>query len=372
MPSPARSPSAIAGAASRAQVSSQVLRMTSFHAMERLVRMAPSGLHLNRRFSEDSLAYCNERLDPAPTRGALIATAKRAKRNKVFRNQPRIGLALDGTGAGHVRSKTPVCVLCHPFRDDDGNVVGHGHALAMISVVGANLSFPLDVEPYGPGDCELNGGHRLLHRVVEALGPRYADYVVADALYACASFLNHVSQHGLHAVVRLKDNLPDLHSRAIARFNARPPDVVFDESGDRFEVWDDDTFHPWEGLQWPWVRVIRYRQSSRDGHTIDAYWLTNYAPQSVGSRSLVRLAKSRWEIENQGFNEAKTRHGLEHICHHEKNSLLIGWLLLLLAIVIEQLYRVVHLHRGRHPIHTAAELVVLLLLALGRPVHDSS
>ena len=35
------------------------------------------------------------------------------------------------------------------------------------------------------------------------------------------------------------------------------------------------------------------------------------------------LAKSRWEIENEGFNEAKSRHGLEHICHHHANSLLI-------------------------------------------------
>jgi hypothetical protein len=26
------------------------------------------------------------------------------------------------------------------------------------------------------------------------------------------------------------------------------------------------------------------------------------------------MAKSRWEIENQGFNDAKSRHGLEHIC----------------------------------------------------------
>jgi hypothetical protein len=31
------------------------------------------------------------------------------------------------------------------------------------------------------------------------------------------------------------------------------------------------------------------------------------------------MAKSRWEIETQGFNDAKCRHGLEHIAHHDAN-----------------------------------------------------
>jgi len=36
--------------------------------------------------------------------------------------------------------------------------------------------------------------------------------------------------------------------------------------------------------------------------------------------------------QNQGFNEAKNRHQLEHICHHHDNSLLIMWLLNALAL----------------------------------------
>jgi hypothetical protein len=99
----------------------------------------------------------------------------------------------------------------------------------------------------------------------------------------------------------------------------------------------------------------------------DAYWLTNYCQHSISSRSLFRLAKSRWEIENQGFNEAKTRHGLEHICHHDANALLVGWLLLLLGLVIERLYRLCFLHRGKHPRISAADLLVLLVHALARP-----
>ncbi len=42
------------------------------------------------------------------------------------------------------------------------------------------------------------------------------------------------------------------------------------------------------------------------------------------------------ELENQGFNN---RYGMEHIRHHEPNSMLINWLLVALALVIERLYR---------------------------------
>ena len=68
------------------------------------------------------------------------------------------------------------------------------------------------------------------------------------------------------------------------------------------------------------------------------------------------MAKSRWEIENGGFNDGKNRYGMEHICHHEPNSILIVWLLIALAMVIERLYRLRYLHRGEHGVRSAQEL----------------
>jgi len=88
---------------------------------------------------------------------------------------------------------------------------------------------------------------------------------------------------------------------------------------------------------------------------------------------LYRLAKSRWEIENQGFNDEKNRYGLEHICRHEVNSLVIGWLMICLALTIERLYRLRYLRRGTHPVWTAIALVRQLRQSLGAPVvYDTS
>jgi hypothetical protein len=356
----------------RAQIGSHLLRVSSFHGIERLVASgAARGLGSNRVFSEDSLAYFNARLEPGGPRAALIGSAKQAKRNKVFRGQVRLGLAIDGTGAGRCKARSKVCRLCRPYQDAEGNLAGHRHELAMIAVVGGDVMLPLDIEPYGQGEGELTAGTRVLRRTVQALGPRFADYVVADAKYGAASFLNEVTSLGLHAVVRLKDNLPDLHGRAVVRFRGRPADRRIQHNGMDVELWDD-LFQPWEGLAWPSVRVLRYRYRSTMGEVVDACWLTDYAVDAVGSEALFRLAKNRWEIENQGFNDAKNRYGMEHICHHDANALTVGWLLLLLSLVIERLYRLCFLHRGSHPCSSAADLVALLWLALrSRPLDTS-
>lgn len=350
----------------------QFLRECSFHAVEELVRgSARMALGVSTRFGDDALGYFTERLDPAPTRAALIAVLRQTKRNKAFDGSRFIGLAVDGTAAGRCQSEG--CQLCRPYRNAQHEVIGYQHHLVMVSVVGTSLSLPLDVEPYGPGDSEYAAGQRLLRRVVDGVGVRFADYVVVDGEYATAPFLHRVAELGLKVIARLKANLPELFQAAQKRFDGQRPGITFHDGADRVEIWDADDFDPWETLRWPTVRVIRYHQHKPDGTVIEAYWLTDFPSRKVDGRSLYRLAKTRWEIENQGFNDAKNRHGMEHICRHHSNSLLIGWLVILLALTIERLYRLRYLHRGNHRVHTAVALCHLLWLSLSRrPSADTS
>jgi hypothetical protein len=349
-----------------AQLIGVILRQGSFHAVEFLVRSrARRALGVGRSFGDDALAYFTERLDVAGARRAVTLTVKRAKRNKAFEDRRLIGLALDGTGAG--RSRRPGCEWCSPQIQAGQGVVGYLHRLSALSVVGSSLVLPVDVEPYGPRDCELAASLRLIERAVPSLGPRFADYLVVDGLYAAAPFLNRVRALGLRAVVRLKANVPDLLQAVEARFAGRPPQQVFQHDGDRVEVWDADDFDPWEGLVWTTVRVLRYRQHRSDGTICTADWLTDFPIAQVGSRSLYAVAKSRWQIENGVFNDGKNRYGLEHIHHHQSTSLVITWLLIGLALVIERLYRLRFLHRGARPPGRAIDLVRVLWLALAAP-----
>lgn len=347
-----------------------ILRLNSANRLAWLSRAADRReLGLPTAFGDDALAYFTERLDPEIIRRRAAATLKLAKYNKAFQETAFIGFAIDGTGAGRT-TKEP-CSFCHPVKDSQERVIAHSHHFAMISVVGTGITLPFDVEPYKPGDSEYSAGQRLLKRTVGHLGTRFADYLVVDAEFATAPFLHAAGIVDLPTIARLKDNLPELKRAVEARFSLRPPKESFQHGPDRIEVWDADDFDPWSTLDWPTVRVLRYRQYKPDGKIIQADWLTDFSIARLGSRSFFKLAKRRWEIENQGFNDGKNLYGMEHIQHHQPNSMLVNWLFLLLALMIERLFRMRYLHRGTHPILSAQQLTDLLWLHL-RPSHNDT
>jgi hypothetical protein len=320
-------------------------------------------------FGDDALEYFTERLSADRLREATVGVVKQAKRNKAFQDSRWIGLAFDGSGMGRSRDKR--CDGCRPVRNRTKEIVGYHHKMVMVSVVGTGLSLPLDVEPYGPGDSEYGAGQRLLSRVAKSLGVRFADYAVVDGEFATSPFLHAAGNAGLKVVARLKDNLPELSEAAQRRFTAKSPDRKFRDGRDRVEVWDADDFDPWNTLRWETVRVIYYRQHKPDGSVVEAYWLTDWSKSEAGSQAVYHMAKSRWEIENQGFNDGKNRYGLEHICHHHPNSLLINWLIITLTLTLERLYRNRYLHRGNHTVLQPVTLVRLLWMSLGRPPNSS-
>jgi hypothetical protein len=113
----------------------QILRQSSFHAVEALVRSsARRTLSIATPFCDDTLGYFTERLDPHPTRQALLALIRGAKRNKAFDDCRWIGLAIDGTGAGWRTQQG--CSLCRPSRNAQKQIQGYQHSFVMISVVG--------------------------------------------------------------------------------------------------------------------------------------------------------------------------------------------------------------------------------------------
>lgn len=335
----------------------KMLRVASHHGVESLVQHARRGMLVESSFSDDTVSYFTERLDRARLRWALVGCLRRAKRNKAFEGE-FIGLALDGTASG--RSAQTRCGLCHP----QGNT--YGHQFAAISVVGAGLDLPFDIEAYAPGDSELATSSRMLARATAALGRRFADYVVVDALYANAPFLHLCDQVGLPVIARLKTNLPELLEAARTRFEDQAAHGTFSDKRGRVEFWDYDLFEPWLGLQWPQVRVLRYRDHRPDGQVFEAYWLTNL--WKFSPFTLFQLCRSRWSgIENHAFNDAKNRYGLQHIPHHHENAIVINALLTFLAMCVERLYRLRYLHRGTRPPYTAIEFQRLLWLNLGQP-----
>jgi len=151
-----------------------LLRPGAFLALEALGgSTARRNLAVRQAFGDEALGYFTERLDPAPPRAALAAVLHRAKRHKAFEGCRFVGLALDGTTAGRRRkSQGP---WCRPYRHADRKILGYRQHLVLATVVGGDLTLPVDVEPYGPGDSAYAAGQRLLRRVRVSLGARFID-----------------------------------------------------------------------------------------------------------------------------------------------------------------------------------------------------
>jgi len=347
-----------------------LLRRNSFHALAALARSAARpNLKITRSFGKDALGYFTERLALAPLRQALVSVLRQAKRNKAFEQSYWIGLILDGTGVA--RSSRRACRYCLPLRNQ-GHLHGYNHQFSLACLTAGGLVLPADVQPYPPGGGELAASRTLLSRLVGSLGPRFAQYVVWDSLYANAPALHQANDLGLYVAAPLKDNLPQLYAQARARFKTPSPTCTFRDGADRVQLWDADDFDPWDQLRWESVRVLRYRVTRPDGQVFQGYWLTDIPTRKLSSKSLFRLCLGRWGIENYAFNDGKNRYGLEHITHHHANSLLVQWLLICLALTCERLFRLRYLRRGTHPPMSPADLLLLLWIGLGAKPHDTS
>jgi len=126
-------------------------------------------------------------------------------------------------------------------------------------------------------------------------------------------------------------------------------------------------------LQWPTVRVVCYRQRRPDGSTVQARVLTDFTHKS-SRRIPVLHGQEPWEIENKGINDAKNppRHGASVPSpteqHHSRLAPDGAW-----PSALSDSVRLRHLHRGTHACRSAAGLVQLFCLSLGRkPRSDSS
>ena len=243
-----------------------VVRDGAFRAVEALVRSrARRVLGIRSGFGDDTVAYFTGRLDVRAMRTAPVTAVRQAKRRGGVDEVPAIGLTLDGTTVG--RCPTVRCRWCHP------------------------IAVPATTE---------TGAARA----------------VGDGLYAIVLFLHAAGDRGLHALVRLKANVPTLWAAAQARVGGQPPTLTVEARGDRIELWDADDFDPWTDLRWSSARVLRYR-------------------------------------------------------HHHPDSLLVHGLLVALTLTLERLFRLRFLHRGARPPLAAMALLRRFRLALGAAAPDT-
>ena len=290
--------------------------------------------------SADTLGRVMDRTDPDTLRGMLQEVYTKLKRNKALRPTTHglMALAIDGheTQATYMRQ----CEgnLERRIKKSSGDRTQYYHRQVTAMLLCADLPLLLDVEMLRPNDSELTAAKRLLERVLMNY-PRAFDVVVGDALYSDAGIFKLLTKHGKDVVSVLKKNQKDILADAETLMASTKP-VLDEDTGKTWNVVHDLSGFSFNSEPDKVLRVVRSQGGRRVRRQIDGqpkevmsqwYWLTTCSSSRASHQAVVALGHARWDIENQGFNEAVNQWRADHVYKHSTEAILTFWLMAMLA-----------------------------------------
>lgn len=298
--------------------------------------------------SADELAYVSERIDPQGLRDCLGHIYTRLKRNKVLR--PMHGWMLAAVDGHEVNSSYRRC--CSQCQQRQITVGGaertqYYHRLVALQLVCDGFRLMLDVESQRPGEDEVAAALRVVARVIRR-HPRCFDVLVGDALYLRPSVIGLLNKHNKYFIATLKENQPELLAEAKTLLPASAPQHIRlpDRPGklDRGAVLRESEGFDTSSITTR-LRVLQATESGtlseriagqavRTPYEAQWFWASTLPADLATAPALFHLARARWKIENEGYNELVTHWHSSHYYHHHPTSMLVLWLMLFMAHAI--------------------------------------
>jgi hypothetical protein len=290
--------------------------------------------------SADTIGSALNQVDVAALRATIKQVYHRLKRNKALRHPfqaKRFAVIIDGHESSASYKRCCCGCLHREIKTTSGSVIQYYHRHVMAILLCRDFVLLLDIEMQRPGEDEVAAATRLLDRLVRDY-PRAFDTVIADGLYARASFFKMVADHGKYAIAVLKDDRRDLLQDAMGLFKQEEP-LVFREDRIIRRCWDIEGFTSWVQLGKD-VRVVRSLETrtvrsqmtgKEETRESDWMWATTVPQEQVGTKVFVETGHKRWDIENKAFNELVTYWHADHVYKHAPVAIEAFWLITMLA-----------------------------------------
>ncbi len=229
------------------------------------------------------------------------------------------------------------CLTRRINKDTPKERIQYYHRLVMGVLVCKRFTLLLDAEMQIKGEDEVCAAERLLARLLTDY-PKAFDLVVADGLYARASFFKTVRAAGKHVIAVLKDEGRELARDVLGLCKGMAPRDLTCGTTKR-QVWDIEQLNSWSQVGMP-VRVVRSLETTtvkrQNGGTLDTQttqwmWVTTIPSSRLCAEQLIDVGHGRWSIENNAFNELVTYWHADHVYKHDAKAILIFWLMTMLA-----------------------------------------
>ena len=257
-------------------------------------------------------------------------------------------------GSEYFRSDKISCSHC--LRQKDKGQYYHTIVQATLVKPGLNIVIPLPPEEVRnedgteKQDCERNAAKRLIPRIRKA-HPKLKILINADGLYSNVPFLKCLEEHNMNFIsvvkkgdhkflfdwIRVNDE-KGLNSNyeVMERRNSRQGEKIRKHQ----YKWCNGV--PLNGQMKKEVNFFEYTLINEKGKKgYHSTWITDVEISEKNMEELVKVARSRWKIENEGFNILKN-HGyhIDHNFGHGKENLsMVFFILNILAFLTHEIQR---------------------------------
>jgi hypothetical protein len=285
---------------------------------------------------------------------AYLRRMQRSKQLERYTFLPQ-GYLVTMDASEYFNSEKVHCSRCLKRSKSDG-VREYYHQVLQPAIVNPELRQVLPLAPQfirkqdgaSKQDCETNAGKRLVAGLRRE-HPQLKGIIVADGLYSNAPFIRTLSWHRFSFLLVAK---PDDHTSLFEDVEGLRRGGMLEQLL-RPQAKDKRFLYEWVnqiplGAD-PNSPLINFVQltifDARGKVSYRCSWVSDLPLDSVTVEKVVRAARARWKIENEGFNTLKNQgYHLEHNFghgHHHLSEIL--FLLNLLAYFVHQIHELVDL-----------------------------
>lgn len=178
-------------------------------------------------------------------------------------------------------------------------------------------------------DCELKAFSRLAERLKKDY-PKLPICILGDSLYACRRVFNTCNKNRWRYILRFKEgSIPSIAEE----FKILKKIDSVEEKGFNFvnEIDYDEKK----------INIVEYVENVKEkGKVIEKrfVFITDIEMSKNNVEDIVSAGRSRWKIENEGFNNQKNGiYDLEHVCCKDYNAMKNHYILIQIADILRQL-----------------------------------
>ena len=290
-----------------------------------------------------------------PLASVFRECVRRAQRSKVLEQFQYLGnrylMTLDGSE--YFRSEALECPGCLRRERKDGTVE-HYHQILQPALVRPGLPQVLPLAPEfirrqdgaNKQDCETNAGKRLIRKIRQQYR-QLSIIILGDSLYSTGPFVRELELLRYSYLLTAK---PESHKslfqdiEGLRRGGRLDTLETLEAKGQKYRYEWVNGVPLGADPKSPLVNFVQLTISNAEGEqTYCCAWVTDIKLGKANIVEVVRGARARWKIENEGFNTLKNQgYHLEHNFGHGKQYLSETFFLLnLLAFLMHQIFQLV-------------------------------